>query len=159
MPKFHLADEYAGKLAHVGVNRSGGQREVCISDEESTAVNTDRPELVYLETVRKHVALLTRLIENPAYNRAEQLREFEAHWEILCRKERKELNEIFVAWDGHGAEDLQVRPPRTDSGHGPAEDVRSRWQEHWPTTSSWRRCAKSRNGSRGRRSGKGLACH
>ena len=116
VPKFHLADGYAGKLAHVGVNRSGESGEVCISDEGSTAVNTDRPELVYLETVRKHVALLTQLIENPAYNRAEQLREFEAHWEILCRKERKELNELFVAWDGHGAEDLQVRPPRTDSG-------------------------------------------
>ena len=116
MPKFHLADEYAGKLAHVGVNRSGRQGEVCISDEESTAVNTDRPELVYLETVRKHVALLTRMIENPAYNRAEQLREFEAHWEILCRKERKGLNELFVAWDGHKAESLQVRAAYTDSG-------------------------------------------
>ena len=116
VPKFHLADGYAGKLAHVGVNRSGEPGEVCIFDEGSTAVNTDRPELVYLETVRKHVALLTQLIENPAYNRAEQLREFEAHWEILCRKERKGLNELFVAWDGHGAEGLQVRAAYTDSG-------------------------------------------
>ena len=43
VPKFHLADGYAGKLAHVGVNRSGEPGEVCIFDEESTAVNTDRP--------------------------------------------------------------------------------------------------------------------
>ena len=116
VPKFHLADGYAGKLAHVGVSRSDGSGEVCIADEGSTAVNTDRPELVYLETVQKHVALLTRLIENSAYNRAEQLREFEAHWEILCRKEHKGLNELFVAWDGHGAEGLQVKPARADSG-------------------------------------------
>ena len=116
VPKFHLADGYAGKLAHVGVSRSDGPGEVCIADEGSTAVNTDRPELVYLETVQKHVALLTRLIENSAYNRAEQLREFEAHWEILCRKEHKGLNELFVAWDGHGAEGLQVKPARADSG-------------------------------------------
>ena len=116
VPKFHLADGYAGKLAHVGVSRSGGPGEVCIGDEGSTAVNTDRPELVYLETVRKHVTLLTRLIENPAYNRAEQLLEFEAHWEILCRKERNGLNELFVAWDGHGAEGLQVKPAGADSG-------------------------------------------
>ena len=116
VPKFHLADGYAGKLAHVGVNRNGGPGEVCIADEGSTTVNTDRPELVYRETVREHVELLTRLIENPADNRAEQLREFDAHWEILCRKEHKGLNELFVAWDGHEAEGLQVKPALADSG-------------------------------------------
>ena len=116
VPKFQLAGGHAGKLAHVGVSRNGGPGEVCIADEGSTVVNTDRLEFVYLETVRKHVALLTRLIENPAYNRAEQLREFEAHWEILCWKEPKGLNELFVAWDGHGAEGLQVKPARADSG-------------------------------------------
>ena len=116
MPKFRFADGYVGKLAHVGVDRNGGPGEVCIADAGSTAINTDNPELVYLETVREHVALLTRLIENPAYNRAEQLREFDAHWEILCRKEHKGLNELFVAWDGHQAEGLQVKPPRVDSG-------------------------------------------
>ena len=115
VPKFHLADGYAGKLAHVGVDRNGGPGEVCIADAGSTTVNTDRPELVYRETVRKHVELLTRLIENPAYNRREQLREFEAHWEILCRKERGGFNELFVAWDGQEAASLQVRRPRADS--------------------------------------------
>ena len=116
VPKFHLADGYAGKLAHVDVDRNGGPGQVCIADEGATAVNTDRPELVYLETVREHVELLTRLIENPAYNRTEQLREFEAHWEILCRKESGGFNELFVAWDGQEAESLQVRRPRADSG-------------------------------------------
>ena len=116
LPAFQLAGGYAGKLAHVGVNRNGGGGEVCIADAGSTAINTDIPELVYLETVREHVALLTRLIENPAYNRAEQLREFEAHWEILCRKEHGGLNELFVAWDGQEAEGLQVKPARADSG-------------------------------------------
>ena len=98
VPKFHLAGGYAGKLAHVGVDRNGGPGEVCIADEGSTAVNTDCPESVYREAVRRHVELLTRLIEDPAYNRAEQLREFDAHWEILCRKKPKGLNELFVAW-------------------------------------------------------------
>ena len=116
VPKFHLADGYADKLAHVGVSRSGGPGEVCIADEGSTAVNTDRPELVYLETVQKHVELLTRLIEDPEYNRAEQLREFEAHWEILCRNTAGRLNELFVVWDGHEVEGLQVKPPRALAG-------------------------------------------
>ena len=116
VPKFHLADGYAGKLAHVGVDHNGGPGEVCIADEGSTAINTDCPEIVYRETVRKHVELLTRLIENPADNRAEQLQEFDAHWVILCWEEHKGLNEIFVAWDGHEAEGLQVKPARADSG-------------------------------------------
>ena len=116
VPKFHLADEYAGKLAHVGVNRDGEPGEVCVGDPGSTAVNTDCPERVYLETVQAHVALLTRLIEDPAYNRVEQLREFEAHWDILCRNTAEGLNELFVAWDGHEVEGLQVKPPRADSG-------------------------------------------
>ena len=115
-PKFQLAGGYDGKLAHVGVERNGEPGEVCIDDPWSTAVNTDRPERVYLETVQKHVELLTRLIEDPGYNRAEQLREFEAHWEILCRKTAGELDELFVAWDGHEVEDLQVKPPRATAG-------------------------------------------
>ena len=116
VPKFLLADGYTGKLAHVGVDRNGGPGEVCIADVGSTAVNTDHPELVYLETVREHVALLTRLIENPAYNRDEQLREFGAHWEILCRTEHGGSNELFVAWDGQEAEGLQVKQSRATSG-------------------------------------------
>ena len=116
VPKFHLAGGYPGKLAHVGVDRNGGPGEVCIADKGSTAVNTDFPESVYRETVGRHVELLTRLIEDPEYNRAEQLREFDAHWEILCRKKPKGLNELFVAWDGHETDGLQVKPARSDLG-------------------------------------------
>ena len=58
-PDFWLASGYDGKLGHVGAERNGGLREVCISDPGSTAINTDRPELVYRETVRQHVETLT----------------------------------------------------------------------------------------------------
>ena len=116
VPVFHLVDGYAGKLAHVGADRNGGGREVCIADAGSMAVNTDRPELVYLETVRKHVAQLARLIEDREYNRVEQLREFDAHWMILCQEERKGINELFVAWEGRKLEGLEVRPPHSTSG-------------------------------------------
>ena len=79
-------------------------------------MNTDRPELVYLETVRELVEQLTRLIEDPVYNRSEQLREFEAHWEILCRKPKGKHDELFVLWDGDEIEGLQVyKPPRVPS--------------------------------------------
>ena len=114
-PKFRLASGYDGKLAHVEVERDGEPGEVCVGDPCSTIINTDRPERVYLETVQQHVELLTRLIEDPEYNRAEQLREFGAHWEILCRKEAEGHNELFVAWDGHEVEGLQVKLPRATS--------------------------------------------
>ena len=120
VPKFGLAGGYDGKLAHVGVERNGEPGEICIRDPVSTAVNTDRPKRVYLEAVQEHVKLLTRLIEDPEYNRVEQLREFDAHWEILCRKTSGGLDELFVAWDGQTVKGLQVRPPRATSGAGSA---------------------------------------
>ena len=117
LPKFYLVDDHGfGKLAHVGRDENGEYGEVCIADPSSTAVNTDQPELAYRDTVEKHVQSLTRLIEDRAYNRAEQLREFDAHWTILCDNAAGEPNELFVAWDGDKSEGLQVRPPRVDSG-------------------------------------------
>ena len=116
-PVFRITGGYDGKLAHVGVEFDGAPGEVCIGDPGSTALNTDCPELVYLETVQQHVELLTRLIQDPEYNRVEQLREFDAHWAILCREETKQVNELFVLWDGQRVEELQVfRPRRGMSG-------------------------------------------
>ena len=117
VPKFYLDGGHAfGKLAHVLPRAKGDLGEVCVADSSSTAVNTDRPELAYRDTVQEHVRLLTRLIEDPEYNRVEQLREFEAHWEILCRNADKGYDEIFVAWDGDATASLQVKPPRSASG-------------------------------------------
>ena len=121
-PKFRLVSGHEGKLAHVGVERNGEPGEVCIDDPGSTAVNIARPELVYLETAQEHVNLLTRLITEPGYNRAEQLREFGAHWEILCGKSTGGQHELFVDWDGHDVERLQVKPPQATSG----SDLRTR---------------------------------
>ena len=111
VPKFHLARGHGlGKLAHVGIDRNGETGEVCIGDAASTAVNTDRPETVYRETVQQQIELLTRLIEDPASNHQEQLREFQAHWELLCRRKKKgRSNQISVAWGGKESERLQVK--------------------------------------------------
>ena len=98
-----------------GWERDGEPGEVCVGDRDSTIINADRPERVYLETVQQHVELLTRLIEDPEYNRVEQLREFDAHWGILCRKEVDGLNELFVSWDGHEVDGLQVKLPQETS--------------------------------------------
>lgn len=116
LPKFYLLDGHGfGKLAHVLTDENGESGEVCIADLSSTAVNTDRPELAYRNTVEEHIRMLTRLIKDPAYNREEQLLEFDAHWEILCREPGGRLNELFVVWDGDKVEGLQLKPPRVNS--------------------------------------------
>ena len=123
IPKFDLESGHGlGKLAHVLSDGNGDGGEVCVGDVASTSVNIDVPERVYQDTVEGHVRLLRRLVDDPAYNRAEQLREFEAHWRILCRTEHGGLNELFVAWAGEETEGLQVRPPRTGTGF----DLRTR---------------------------------
>ena len=117
VPRFDLVDGHGvGKLAHVLPRGQTEGGEVCIGDVASTAVNRDRPALVYRQTVAEHIHLLTRLITDPAYNRIEQLREFGAHWKELCTTESGEINEIFVAWDGLTRDRLQVKlPPRSQA--------------------------------------------
>ena len=110
MPRFRLTGGYNGKLAHVGVDVNGEPGEVCVGDPGSAAVNIYCPERVYLETVQDHVELLTRLIEDPEYNREEQLREFAAHWAILCCSEGVP-HELFAEWDGQEAQGLRVKRP------------------------------------------------
>ena len=117
LPIFYLVNDHDfGKLAHVGLDENGEYGEVCIADPSSTAINTARPELAYRDTVEGHVQSLTQLIEDPEHNRAEQLREFDAHWKILCHRAEGGPNELFVAWEGNKSEDLQVKPPRADGG-------------------------------------------
>ena len=119
IPRFDLVDGHNfGKLAHVLEDGVGQGGEVCVADAGSTSVNIDYPELAYRDTVRQHVKDLTRLIDDPSYNHRELLREFAAHWEMLCRQDARELKEIFVGWDGNSAESLQVRPPRATQGVG-----------------------------------------
>ena len=117
LPKFYLLSGHGfGKLAHVLTNENAEAGEVCIADPSSTAVNIDQPELAYRDTVEEHVQSLTRLIEDPAYNRVEQLREFDAHWKILCDNAPGKPNELFVACGEDKCETLQVRPPGAESG-------------------------------------------
>ena len=123
VPRFDLECGHGfGKLAHVLSDEDGQGGEVCIGDVASTSVNIDCPERVYQDTVDENVRLLRRLISDPKYNRSELLREFEAHWKILCGAADGGPNELFVAWDGERSEGLQVRPPRADS----ALDLRKR---------------------------------
>ena len=117
LPKFNLLEGHGfGKLAHVLTDKNNEAGEVCIADSSSTAVNRDRPELAYRDTVKKHVQLLTRLIEDSAYNQEELLREFDAHWKLLCKKSNGMPNELFVVLNDSKVESLQLKLPYSNSG-------------------------------------------
>lgn len=117
VPKFNLKCGHGfGKLAHVLSDGRGDGGEVCVGDAASTSINVDVPDLVYRDLVEEHVQMLRSLIEDPEFNVVEQLREFEAHWGILCDAAAGGPNELFVAWNGEESEGLQVKPPRDDSG-------------------------------------------
>ncbi|MYF93716.1 MAG: ThiF family adenylyltransferase [Gemmatimonadetes bacterium] len=75
------------------------------------AVNRDRPDLTYRKTVEEHESLITKLVKQPAFNREELLREFDAHWRLLCHG-GEGLRELYVAWDGAETENLLVKPGR-----------------------------------------------
>ena len=142
VPRFDLADGHGfGRLAHVLSIGDGDGGEVCIGDVDSISVNRDRPELVYRQTVEEHEWLLKRLIEDPAYNRDELLREFDAHWKLLCG-DGKSIRELYVAWDGTATESLQVKPGRGNRDEdmqskpillaaGPATDPRLAAVRRW----------------------------
>ena len=117
LPKFGLVDPAGfGMLAHVIVNPKSGLGDVCIADADSISVNTDVPELAYEAAVERHVGLLTRLIEEPCYNRDELLREFQSNWEVLCARSGEDADDLFVVTDKPGVESLQVRGPKGKSG-------------------------------------------
>ena len=119
LPRFDLVDGHEfGRLAHVLAIGPGDGGEVCIGDVESTSVNRDFPEVVYQQAVEEHARLLKKLIQDPAYNREERLREFEAHWKSLCSG-AKGVRELFVAWDGTATTELQVKPSRGDGQNNP----------------------------------------
>ena len=104
LPRFALAKpETFHSLAHVVVNPKTGLGDVCIGDADSISVNTDVPELAYEVAVERHVTLLTRLIQDPGYNREELLREFHSNWEELGKQFGAKSGDLYVIVDKPGA--------------------------------------------------------
>ena len=117
LPKFCLVGaDRCGKLAHVIVDRTTGLGVVCVAEADSISVNVDVPELAYEASLDRHIRLLSRLFEDPDWNRRELLREFQTNWGFLCKQFGKDAGDIYVAWDKDDVDFLQVRAPKRNSG-------------------------------------------
>ncbi|MYC70000.1 MAG: ThiF family adenylyltransferase [Gemmatimonadetes bacterium] len=115
-PKFCLVDAAKfGKLAHIIVGQNKDLGLVCVAEEDSISVNVDVPELVYEDWLDRHIRQLSRLFEEPDWNRQELLREFQTNWRFLCKQFGGKAGDIYVAWDKDCVDSLQVRAPKSNS--------------------------------------------
>ena len=110
LPAFVLVDpEQFGTLAHV----VGGL--ICVVNRDSVSVNYEVPPLLYEDSAKRHIALVTRLIEDPAWNRYELLREFQSNWNLVCVPDATDL---FCFSDSETPYTLQVKLPERKAKYG-----------------------------------------
>lgn len=118
LPSF-LLDEYQrfGRLAHVlpipNIDNFGS---ICINHQDSVSINFERPELAFEESMKRHIALLKSLIEDPKFNDDELLREFDTNWQMNTEKLLgNSIKTLFCELRDDVLELFQVFKPEYDS--------------------------------------------
>ena len=84
LPQFFLVDSNRfGRLAHIlPVPEKDNIGAICVNEQDSVSINFERPELVFEESIKRHIDLLTSIIGNSKFNDDELLREFNTNWEL-----------------------------------------------------------------------------
>jgi len=97
-------------LAHVNIRNISGVDFgwICVNDADSVSVNYEQPLLAIEESLIRHIALLTKSLLNPDWNRSELLREFQSNWIQLCLPKNKQL--LAVCTDVNLQESNVLRP-------------------------------------------------
>ncbi|WP_017891064.1 ThiF family adenylyltransferase [Serratia sp. S4] len=110
MPAFFLEDPLKyGRLAHVMVDDAFlNLGYICVNVADSVSVNFERPELAFLEALKRTEALIHHAVEDPDWNRSELLREFQAGWARIADDDEKKL--LCLSNDGT-LEILQIHKP------------------------------------------------
>jgi hypothetical protein len=94
LPIFSLSspNDY-GQLAHVSIfnYKELELGSICVNDRDSVSVNFARPLLAIEESLNRHIALLTKAITVPEWNRHELLREFSSNWLGVCDLKSKQV--------------------------------------------------------------------
>lgn len=87
LPHFYLMNSQKfGRLAHIlPVPEKHNIGSICVNEQDSVSVNFERPELVFEESIKRHIALLNSLIRDSVFNDKELLREFNANWDLNTR--------------------------------------------------------------------------
>lgn len=116
LPSFCLKNctEY-GILAHVLEITQTGYGAVCVGDRDSISVNYEQPHLAVEESLRRHIDLIRKLIEEPDWNQQELVREFSSNWNAIIKSSDPSL--ILAAKEQH-LERIQVFAPEKGKKYG-----------------------------------------
>ncbi|WP_047683834.1 MULTISPECIES: ThiF family adenylyltransferase [Xenorhabdus] len=106
MPEFLLnKPSHFDRLAHTTVFQDVDLATICVNVPDSVSVNYEKPELAFIESLNRHIRLLTRALMEPEWNKQELLREFQAGWlsiigntesNFICLSESSELEILKV---------------------------------------------------------------
>lgn len=118
LPEFLLSKPNDfGHLAHVMSSKVGDIElgSVCVNDRDSVSVNFNMPLLAIEESLNRHIAILTKAISDPEWNRQELLREFQSCWLSIC--DYKDRPILLTSLNGD-LEEIDVYRPKSDSNIG-----------------------------------------
>nr|VFJ98825.1 MAG: hypothetical protein BECKH772B_GA0070898_101444 [Candidatus Kentron sp. H]VFJ98957.1 MAG: hypothetical protein BECKH772A_GA0070896_101503 [Candidatus Kentron sp. H]VFK04074.1 MAG: hypothetical protein BECKH772C_GA0070978_101602 [Candidatus Kentron sp. H] len=116
IPAFFVEDDGRfSELAHVFPPPidSGNLCSICVGDSDSVSVNYDAPPLAFEDSVKRHVDLIERALEDPDWNKNELLREFSANWSFICPISKK----AFICAATGPFEKMDVYSPASGKSH------------------------------------------
>lgn len=116
MPAFFLEDATSyPRLAHSYVIESCDLGVLCINVPDSVSINYECPDLVFLESLERHVKLLERMLKDPEWNEKEILREFKSGWMHLIKADEKK----FICLSEQSSDDeIEIYSPTNHSIRG-----------------------------------------
>lgn len=116
LPRFFLDDTHDKEgLAHILPFSKNQVAGICVTVDEAVSVNFEVPELAFSESLKRHMTLVEKAVKDPAWNKAELIREFAANWSIIC--ETGGLDFICAA-TSTGIQSLDVKSEVTGSKSG-----------------------------------------
>jgi len=118
LPTFFLSspNDY-GQLAHVSIDNDSSVDlgSICVNDRDSVSVNFAMPLLAIEESLNRHIAILTKAITDPKWNRHELLREFSSNWLGVCDFNSKKI--LLTSASGK-LEEVEVLRSLPNYNHG-----------------------------------------
>lgn len=106
MPSFLLkTPQKFPKLAHTLWSKDKNLATICVNVPDSVSINFEVPELVFEDSLKKHIELLTKCLSNSKWNKEELLREFLTSWNnindvkyhhLICIPKSKDFQKMSI---------------------------------------------------------------
>lgn len=110
MPSFFIQKpEEFPRLAHTLSLDKWGVASICVNVPDSVSINYEVPELVFEESLKRHIALLNQCLSDQEWNEQELLREFLAGWYQI---REQEYGNFLCLSDVGDFELINVFPPK-----------------------------------------------